>query len=102
MLVIAVLQLRAASQNVAQTAVRTHAECLVNARAAQVGVNQQYAHTLLSQDDRGIDARRRLTFLGQSTRDNDDFRRRAQVREQTGKSGVRDRTPPSATAGALA
>ena len=37
------LQLRAAGQNIAESSARSHAERLVNARPAHVGVDEQYA-----------------------------------------------------------
>ena len=89
---------RAAGQHVAKSAAWAHAQSLVNAGTAQIGVNQQHPHTFLRQHDRAVDAGGGLALLRQRAGHHDDFRRRTQIREQQGSAQARDRIPPSATA----
>ena len=69
-------------KHVAQAAARAHAQSLVDAGAAQVGIDQQDADAFLRQHDGRVDAGRGLAFLRTGAGDHDDFGRRSQTGEQ--------------------
>ncbi len=54
----------ASGQNIAEAAARAHAESLVDAGPAKVGVDEQNANSFLRQNHRAVDAGGRLAFLG--------------------------------------
>ena len=72
----------APGQDIAETAAWSHAQRLVNAGSAQVGIDQENPDAFLREHDCGVDAGGGFAFLRPGARHHDHFGWRAEIGEQ--------------------